>query len=684
MQIEPQNRDEGIDFITHITPVTPIKVGNLTYVTSFIKIYKDTPYCGRENEYYFSKFTELADTGIQLCVYTDDCGIDLLRQLPHPNIRIMGIVKLEELRVYKDYQRVCKETKETGGDGGSGGDESGLRSRDEFLPTHRNNDKDIAEYMCVINSKIDFVKDTMDKNPYQSSHFAWIDFSITYVFNNLASCQRLLQFYNTVELEETFLCITGCLGKTPIEDINSYINRVNWRFCGGFFIGDKASLNEFYNLNTNYFYEFLSKYKKLVWEVNFWAWIEITYPNWKPIWTKADHNDTVIDIPAILYSTNLKKKCLPVPSYFSPFPQGEDYYRMINYDYPVLDGYYASSASHYCLKVGETKKHFLNTRYVNYRIIHDGWYQYSNSNKRIISRNMFCMLDEKTFLPLFFCEVDEKEMGIVSKEHSWSVGVEDIRLFTNWVEGGGGTEVEKGVGKVVNDVEGATVTNGTNTNTLDFIATSINYSNRDYNRMILGKYTINENEKHVSLTDCKVLDSPLENPELKNIVCEKNWIPIENEKYIYKWSPFEIIQYSEVIIKDDNNNNINTPNTPQNDKHNGVLTAVTCPTLCSIARKFRGSTVFVDGGVEDELLGIVHFTEGEGHEKCYFHSLVAINKATMKPKRYSQPFYFVKKGIEYCIGFYIENNKYYYWISQMDREPLLIVTDPPNLVWMPF
>ena len=678
MQTESNKKDESSDSIN------PIKVGNLTYVTSFIKIYKDTPYCGRENEYYFSKFKELADTGIQFCVYTDDCGIELIRQLLHPNIKIMGIVKLEELRAYKDYQRVCKETreevelqaykdyqrvcKETGKEGKEGEELQAYKdyqrvckeTNDIFLPIQRNNDKDIAEYMCVINSKIDFVKDTMDKNPYQSTHFAWIDFSISYVFKNLESCQRLLQFYNSVELEETFLCITGCLGKTPIEDINGYINRVNWRFCGGFFIGDKASLNEFYNLNTKYFYEFLSKYKKLVWEVNFWAWIETTNPNWKPIWTKADHNDTVIDIPAILYSTNLKKTCLPAPSYFSPFPPEEDYYKIINYNYPVLEGYYASSASHYCLKVGETKKHFLNTRYVNYRIIHDGWYQYSNSNKKIISRNIFCMLDKKTFLPLYFCDVDEDEMGIVSKEHSWSVGVEDIRLFTNRGE--------------------ASVTNGTNTTTLDFIATSISYSNRDYNRMILGKYTIDENKKHVSLTNCKVLDSPLENPKLKNIVCEKNWIPIENEKFIYKWSPFEIIQYK----NENNNNNNNNNHSPQNDKHNGVSNAVTCPTISYIARKFRGSTIFVDGGVEDELLGIVHFTEGEGHEKCYFHSFVEIDKLTMKPKRYSQPFYFVKKGIEYCIGFYIENNKYYYWISQMDREPLLIVTNPPKLLWLTF
>jgi hypothetical protein len=630
----------------------------------------------------------------------------------------MGVVKLEELRAYKDYKRVCDETGSTGGD--------------SFLPDSRNREKDIAEYMCVINSKIDFVKDTMDRNPYNSSHFAWIDFSITYVFKNVASCQRLLQFYNAVELEEKFLCVTGCLGKTPIEDINGYINRVNWRFCGGFFIGDKASMQEFYELNTTYFYDFLSKYKKLVWEVNFWAWLEVINPNWTPRWTKADHNDTVIDIPAIFFATSLKNAVTNTTTTNTttntetndPPVEGDacnntaERYKIIKYDYPHLEGFYPSSASHYSVKVGDTRKHYLNTRYVNYRIIHDGWYQFSDPNKKIISRNMFCMLDEKTLLPTFFCEVDEKEMGIVSKQHSWSVGVEDIRLFANKRITGANSVgddrifrngmTENAMKENTTQPTGDTPCSATKENeclsedkdgvipdtaerniaTLDFIATTINYSNRDHNRMILGKYVIDEDEKRVSLKNCGVLASPAENPEVKNIVCEKNWIPIGNEQYLYKWSPFEIIQYRKDAAEGEDNKNDEGGSGSETGatgvKHNGVVVAVTSPSVSPICRKFRGSTVFVEGGDENELLGIVHFTEGDGYDKCYFHSLVAIDKETMKPKRYTQPFYFEKKGIEYCIGFYIENNKYHYWISQMDREPLLIVSDPPNLVWLPF
>jgi hypothetical protein len=72
--------------------------------------------------------------------------------------------------------------------------------------------------------------------------------------------------------------------------------------------------------------------------------------------------------------------------------------------------------------------------------------------------------------------------------------------------------------------------------TLDFIATSVNYSNTDTNRMITGKYEIDERAGKCSLKNCRVLPSPLENAG-----CEKNWIPFGNGSFIYRWSPLEII-----------------------------------------------------------------------------------------------------------------------------------------------
>lgn len=69
-----------------------------------------------------------------------------------------------------------------------------------------------------------------------------------------------------------------------------------WRFCGGFFIGDKNSLLSFYDVSIARFEEFLNLTKKLVWEVNYWAWLELMgYIS--PVWYLADHNDSIINIP---------------------------------------------------------------------------------------------------------------------------------------------------------------------------------------------------------------------------------------------------------------------------------------------------------------------------------------------------------------------------------------------------
>ena len=50
-------------------------------------------------------------------------------------------------------------------------------------------------------------------------------------------------------------------------------------------------------------------------------------------------------------------------------------------------------------------------------------------------------------------------------------------------------------------------------------------------------------------------------------------------------------------------------------------------------------------------------------------------KDTFRPIRYSEPFVFEQIGIEFCIGFTIIDEKYWFWISQFDREPVLITLD---------
>jgi len=165
-----------------------------------------------------------------------------------------------------------------------------------------------------------------------------------------------------------------------------------------------------------------------------------------------------------------------------------------------------------------------------------------------------------------------------------------------------------------------------------FIATSINYSESGVNRMVIGNYAFG------NYSDCVVIESKR---------CEKNWVYIptdllrkwirdDAEHFIYSWSPITIIK----IV---------------GNKFEPVLK------IEGGDHRVKGSTSFVKGPRGYEA--VVHFSE-EHTPRHYYHMMVDENF------KFSKPFYFENLGIEFCIGFMI-TDKYYFWISQMDRDPLV-------------
>jgi hypothetical protein len=52
--------------------------------------------------------------------------------------------------------------------------------------------------------------------------------------------------------------------------------------------------------------------------------------------------------------------------------------------------------------------------------------------------------------------------------------------------------------------------------------------------------------------------------------------------------------------------------------------------------------------------------------------LVLLEKDSFKPLKYTDLFYFQKVGVEFCIGFTKSENQYLFWISQRDRDPMMI------------
>jgi hypothetical protein len=214
-------------------------------------------------------------TGIKICVYICPKYYDHLVNLvkDQENIKILRTTDVDETFVSKDVEFA-----------------------DYNLPNIRDAEKDTKKYMIMMNSKIEFLYDACKKNLWNHKHFAWIDFSISYIFQKSDTFRYLQTISSKQFIDKSFLVIPGCWDKLASHETDHLIDHIHWRFCGGFLLGDQQAIVEMYQYYKVYFPKFLDLYKTLVWEVNFWAWLEIT-TDWKPTWYRADHNDSIIYVP---------------------------------------------------------------------------------------------------------------------------------------------------------------------------------------------------------------------------------------------------------------------------------------------------------------------------------------------------------------------------------------------------
>jgi hypothetical protein len=550
---------------------------NVTFVTSYFKIYDDEYDMSKTFEKRLELFLKLADTGINICIFTSPEFQKIFEEIEnkYKNIKLINVYLKTELKFSNKYfyeTELC------------------------LLPERRSHNKDIKYYMYLMNSKIDFVREVIEINPFSSKYFCWIDFSLPYVFTNIDKTIKNIKLISQRNYINSFLAMPGCW-PLKVNDINHIKNFICWRFCGGFFIGDKNSLIDFYNLSFNNFGDFLTQTKTLLWEVNYWAWLE-SFKGFTPIWYSGDHNDSIIDIPQHVYNIKI--------IHFAN--------EIIQYNYPEIitnDKYFPASASYiYDVK---NKQHIINTRYVNY-FYKDNWdCDFFNESRQIRTININSILNIN-LEPICFNIININETNLVNNQISFSVGLEDLRLYY---------QNEK----------------------VKFIASNVNYISDGKNRMIIGDY----DNKWCS--NCNIINM------LWDTKCEKNWAPIqynnkEKQLFVYKWNPFQI-----GFIDNKNNFQIEIEKLFNNN----------------FIKNFRGSTIFIEYN-NDMLIGLVHYSIS-GSPPIYYHCIVLLDKTTLLPILYSDPFKFGDKPIEYCIGFTINKNKYSFWISQMDREPLLIKID---------
>jgi len=233
-----------------------------TFVTAFLDLHEDRSK-DKSVETYLKYFDLLMSCGIQIHLFVSKIYTPYF--LEYPRLRIT-VIEYDDLNMYRFAP--------------------GSKQR---LPDERTVYHDTERFLGLMNSKTEFIRRSIELNPFGSEQYAWIDFGIFHVLRE-------------VDQSKAFLTMLGSTLLKPGVYVPGYwdagfpsFSWVCWRFCGGFFIGDRLSLLEFDSYHQRLFPVLLESVGVLTWEVNMWAAYEAN--GWNPIWYKADHNDSMIVPP---------------------------------------------------------------------------------------------------------------------------------------------------------------------------------------------------------------------------------------------------------------------------------------------------------------------------------------------------------------------------------------------------
>ena len=477
------------------------------------------------------------------------------------------------------------------------------------LPHERFEPKDTFDYMCYLNTKVEYMKEVVRVNPFQTSHFAWCNYDLFRKWE----CPDILYFIHSnglpilkhrppseTHLEKSWniqdqILFPGCYpeGKYAMKYL---CNKVCWRYCGGFFLGTKEAIVKIHQLYLYHFPRFIDTYNTMIWDMNFWTYLE-QETDWNPYIYNADHSSKLIEnFPLFAFANKTRP------------------YKALYYDYPTVMYYHPSSGS----MVKYNDKCVFNVRYVNYWYKTDGHCVTMNDSKKTITKNRMFYLDPNTFekTSKSFI-VSEEFIGLPKPDDDEEFqGIEDIRLYVH-------------------------------NNQLKFLASTVNYSGCANNRMIYGIYSVEDHG--VFLKDTKVMKTRF--PQYK----EKNWIPFQSKRepdveyFIYSWYPFKMgimdNDYFKITHSYDNSFPINT-----------------------VTVRGSSNVLFEN----NSYVALVHVSEENTLPKRYFHMLVWLNENTYRPMRHSKLFYFDQYGPEFCLTFDVQNDNYVFWISRYDRDPVTL------------
>jgi hypothetical protein len=257
-------------------PSLPSRMPHVVFVTAFLDLAEDRSK-DKSAETCFHHFNSLVKTGVNIHLYLSPCYQQLYETIcKSPSNVLVDYIELSQLETYREIQDL-----------------------DVRLPETRTPHHDTRAFLTLMNAKVELVVRAMAIEPgfsaaSKATHFAWIDFSIFHVVKQPRETSEYLAMLGKTRLREDCMLIPGCWGH-PGTNGSSLFTQVNWRFCGGFFLGSVGRMLELHRLYRTHWRSIVER-RGLTWEVNMLALFEQSY-GWIPTWFHGDHNDSMLRLP---------------------------------------------------------------------------------------------------------------------------------------------------------------------------------------------------------------------------------------------------------------------------------------------------------------------------------------------------------------------------------------------------
>ena len=242
----------------------------ITFVTAFVTFHEDRSK-DKSESIYVDMFKKAYESGANFHIFVSEDLRHLAAQFERATVEVLS---LEETRTWSDIATIQHR-----------------------LPASRTEYHDTERFLALMNAKTELVARAAKRG-----HYAWFDFGIFHVIRRHDEAVERLRMMSQSTLRDGFW-IPGCWDRgMPSFD------SVHWRFCGGFFIGDRNAVLDFDKRMSESFPRYLQE-GILTWEVNVWARLEAE--GWSPTWYGANHDDSILRIPPNAFMTVASLTTIP-------------------------------------------------------------------------------------------------------------------------------------------------------------------------------------------------------------------------------------------------------------------------------------------------------------------------------------------------------------------------------------